>query len=56
MEAIIIYLDDTKKNKRVIRPTKAFDGDVLKLVLSLTHSSLERNNYQKNYHSFEIIK
>jgi hypothetical protein len=50
---IIIYFDETKKNKQVIHPTNKFDGQVTKLVEAITHSDLFFQ--KKNYHSFEII-
>lgn len=50
---IIIYFDEKKKNKQVIHPTNKFDGQVSKLVESVTHSDL--SSWRKNYHSFEVI-
>jgi len=52
---VIIYFDESKKNKQVIKPSNRFDGDYLGLVLHVTHSNLDNKCYVKNYHSFEII-
>ena len=43
---IIIYLDSTKQNKRVIRPTQAFQGDPIALV----------NDLEPNRYHYQIIK
>lgn len=55
MTTIIIYFDETKKNKQIIHPSNKFDGQVGKLVEHITHSNLNSIGYVKNYHSFEII-
>jgi len=52
---IIIYLDSDKNTKMVLSPSEKFDGNIRDLVLHVTHSSFDRHNYIKNYHSFEII-
>ena len=52
---VIIYFDETKVNKQVIKPSNKFDGNYLDLVLHVTHSCLDKKNYVKNYHSFEIV-
>ena len=54
MKTVTIYLHDGER--MVIHPTDKFDGNILDLVLHLTHSSFERHNYMKNYKTFEYIK
>ena len=57
---IIIYLDETKKTYRVIRPKtwsnepkENFDGNVAALVEHVTKS--DRSCGIRNYHSYEVI-
>ena len=52
---LIIYFDEQKKNKQVIKPTEKFDGNYLNLVLHITHSNLSGHDYRKNYYSFNVI-
>ena len=49
---IVIYLDESKKNFRIIRPGANFDGNVRKLVEHLTHSN--HADGIQNYYKFEI--
>ena len=55
MNAIVIYFDEQKHNKQVIKPTKQFNGDVRGLVEHITLSNLDKIGYRRNFHSFEVI-
>lgn len=47
-----IYLDETKKNRLVIRPTAAFSGDWEGLVYAATYSV---KGEVKRFHSYQVI-
>jgi hypothetical protein len=49
---IVIYLDETKKSFRIIKPGPTFDGNVRKLVEHLTHSN--HSDGIQNYYRFEV--
>ena len=49
---VVIYMDESKKNFRIIRPSSDFDGNVRKLVEHLTHS--DHADGIQNYWRFEI--
>ena len=44
MNAIVIYFDEQKHNKQVIKPTKQFNGDVRGLLEKYT-KFLQENGY-----------
>jgi len=53
---IVIYYDDSKKNKLVIKPSPLFNGDVRGLIETVTHSNLEPGvSFRKTYHHFDVI-
>ena len=47
---VVIYLDSTKKNQIIVRPTEVFIGDWKGLV----HAATMSNDDHKRYHSYEI--
>lgn len=49
---IVIYLDESKKNFRIIRPGTTFDGNIRKLVEHLTFSN--HSEGIQNYYRFEV--
>ena len=56
MKAIVIYFDETKKRKQIIKPSEAFwkqGNDVMALVEHITKSHISEGI--KKFHSFEII-
>ncbi len=57
---IIIYLDENRKHKQVIKPTEYFDGDVARYIRDVFNSSIRQMDgtviHYRNYHSYEVIK
>ena len=49
---IVIYMDDSKRNFRIIHPGITFDGNVRKLVEHVTHSNHAEG--VQNYWRFEM--
>ena len=52
MKTIIIYFDEAKGNKQIIKPKYDPKCSILDIVCQVTHSNLPD---KRNYHSFEVI-
>lgn len=51
---ITIYYDKDKKVRQIIRPMYEPKCSVLDIVQTITHSSADKFNYQRNYYSFDV--